>query len=272
MSAPRRLLSRLRDLMARGEAPLLDMVKLVSAELSSDVCSVYAMRPGEILELSATQGLRQTAVGKTRLRVGEGIVGLCAAGAKVLNLPDAQNHPAFAYRPETDEEPYASLLAVPVRRAGRTLGVLAVQTRDPRTFSDDEVEVLETVAMLLAEVLPSIGASDGAEEGIGSTVPRNFAGKSLVSGLAIGTVVLRSMRSTSRGLLADDAAAEQARLDAATARMQRQLDELIAGRMPAAEEGSAEAAASREVLEAYRLVAADTGWLTRVVGRDHAAG
>jgi phosphotransferase system enzyme I (PtsP) len=265
VSAPRRLLSRLRDLMARGEAPLLELVKLVSAELMSDVCSIYAMRPGDILELAATQGLRQDAVGKTRLRVGEGIVGLCAAGGKILNLPDAQNHPSFAYRPETDEEPYASLLAVPVRRAGRTLGVLAVQTRDPRHFTDDEVEVLETVAMLLAEVLPSAGMSKGGgNEGLGSTVPRNFTGKSLVAGLAIGPVVLRTARSMPRGMLADDPAAEQARLDVAAERMQRGLDELIAARLPAAAEGSPEAAASREVMDAYRLVAADTGWLTRV--------
>jgi phosphotransferase system enzyme I (PtsP) len=263
-TAPRRLLSRLRDLMARGEAPLAELVRLVSAELAGDVCSVYAMRPGDILELAATQGLRQEAVGKTRLRVGEGIVGLCAASAKVLNLPDAQNHPRFAYRPETGEEPYASLLAVPVRRAGRTLGVLAVQTRDPRHFTDDEVEVLETVAMLLAEVLPGLGAADGAAEGIGNAVPRTFTGTALVTGLAIGPVVLRGGRATTRRLLADDPAAEQARLDVASARMQRELDELIAARLPAAEAGSEEAAASREVLDAYRVVAADTGWLTRV--------
>jgi phosphotransferase system enzyme I (PtsP) len=261
---PRRLLSRLRDLMARGEAPLFEMVKLVSTELRSDVCSVYAMRPGDILELAATQGLRQAAVGTTRLRVGEGIVGLCAATAKVLNLPDAQNHPAFAYRAETDEEPYASLLAVPVRRANRTLGVLAMQTRDPRQFTDDEVEVLEIVAMLLAEVLPGIGASNGTEEGVGNTVPRNFAGKALVGGLAIGKAVLRGGRPASSRMLPVDPEREQARLAAAAEQMQRGLDELIARRLPVAEEGSAEAAASREVLEAYRLVAADTGWLTRV--------
>jgi phosphotransferase system enzyme I (PtsP) len=265
MSTPRRLLSRLRDLMARGAAPLPELVRLVAAELNSDVCSIYAMRPGDILELAATHGLRQDAVGKTRLRVGEGIVGLCAAAAKVLNLPDAQNHPAFAYRPETDEEQYASLLAVPVRRAGRTLGVLAVQTREPRHFADDVVEVLETVAMLLAEVLPAASAAEGGgNEGLGSTLPRNFTGKSLVGGLAIGPVVLRSARTVARGLLADDPAAEQARLDAAAAQMQRALDELIAARLPAAAAGSAEEAASREVMDAYRLVAADTGWLTRV--------
>ena len=118
----RRLLARLRDLHAHGAAPLSELVRLVAAELVSEVCSVYVQRPGEILELAATEGLNPHAVGRTRLRVGEGIVGLCAATGAVMNLPDAQNHPAFAYRPETGEEPFASMLAVPVRRAGPHAG------------------------------------------------------------------------------------------------------------------------------------------------------
>ena len=152
MSEPRHLLSRLRTLRAHGSAPLSALVRLVASELVSEVCSVYVQRPGDILELTATEGLRPDAIGQTRLRVGEGIVGLCAATGSVMNLPDAQNHPAFAYRPETDEEPFASMLAAPVRRAGRTLGVVAVQNRNPRGYSEEEVDELETVAMLLAEV------------------------------------------------------------------------------------------------------------------------
>src|SRR4051794_15871934 len=167
MITPRRMLAKLRETMAHGAAPLLELVHLVAAELVSEVCSVYAARPGEILELAATEGLNPQAIGRTRLRVGEGIVGLCAATAQVMNLPDAQNHPAFAYRPETAEEPFASMLAVPVRRAGRTLGVVAVQNRNPRRYAEDEVEELQTVAMLLAEVLAAGGASDGSEEGVG---------------------------------------------------------------------------------------------------------
>jgi phosphotransferase system enzyme I (PtsP) len=89
-------------------------------------------------------------------------VGLCAATGETLNLPDAQNHPAFAYRPETGEDDFASLLAVPVRRAGRGLGVLVVQNRSPRRYDADEVEVVETVAMLLAELLAA-GQSERAE-------------------------------------------------------------------------------------------------------------
>ena len=78
------------------------------------------------------------------------------------------------------------MLAVPVRRAGRRLGVLVVQNRVARTYTDDEVEVLETVAMVLADVLGRTGATDGAEEGVAATMPRFFSGTVLVPGIVIG--------------------------------------------------------------------------------------
>src|ERR1700676_5120408 len=184
----RRLLAKLRDLHAHGAAPLSELVRLIASEVVSEVCSVYVRRPGDLLELSATEGLNQAAVGRTRLRVGEGIVGLCAAQGAVMNLPDAQNHPSFAYRPETGEEPFASLLAVPVRRSGRVLGVLVVQNRLPRQFTEQEIDELETVAMLLAEMLPSTGSRESASAGLTGTVPRVFSGTTLMTGIAIGPV------------------------------------------------------------------------------------
>src|SRR3954451_9303510 len=256
MTGPRRLLSRLRNLRAHRSAPLSALVQLVASELVSEVCSIYVQRPGDLLELSATEGLNPTAVGHTRLRVGEGIVGLCAAQGAVMNLPDAQNHPAFAYRPETGEEPFASMLAVPVRRSGRVLGVLAVQNRTPRHFTGQEVDELETVAMLLAEMLPATGSPDAAGGGLPGTVPRVFSGTTLMTGIAIGPVVLHGTRLTGIKLLAEDPAHEQRRLIEAADRMQRGLDELLAG-VPS------HAGDSRDVLEAYRLVAADQGWLRR---------
>jgi phosphotransferase system enzyme I (PtsP) len=262
MNGPRRLLSRLRNLRAHGSAPLSALVQLVASELVSEVCSVYVQRPGDILELAATEGLNPAAIGRTRLRVGEGIVGLCAATGNVMNLPDAQNHPAFAYRPETGEEPFASLLAVPVRRSGRTLGVLVVQNRTPRNFTEPEVDDLETVAMLLAEMLSGSGVTDGLPEGLGATVPRMFTGTPLMGGIACGPIVLlRAARPVIR-LLADDPTVEQGRLDQAVDRMQRGLDDLFAD-VPS-NGGAADVDASREVLEAYRLVASDAGWLRRV--------
>ncbi len=261
VSAPRRLLTRLRQVMASDVAPLEELARLLAAELVSEVCSIYVMRAGEILELAATHGLNPAAVGRTRLRVGEGIVGLCAARQEVLNLADAQNHPAFAYRAETGEEPFASMIAVPVRRAGRMVGVLVAQNRNPRQYSEDEVDVLETVSMLLAELLAAAGAADSSDEGVAATVPRSFSGSVLGGGIVIGPVFVRGGRPTINRFLADDPAAELQRLNVAADRMQRGLDELIANTH---ESAPAVGAASREVLAAYRLVAADAGWLRRV--------
>ena len=261
MAGSRRLLARLRALMAAGGdggdgAALHDLTTLIAAERVTEVCTIYAMRAGDLLELVATEGLNQDAVGRTRLRVGEGIVGIAAATASVQNLPDAQNHPAFAYRPETGEDPFASLLAVPLRRAGRTLGVLTVQNRLPRRYTDDEIEVLETVAMLLAELLAASGTID-ASEGLSSTLPRQFDAAPLAPGLAIGPVVMHGLGAPVRRLLADDPAVELARVLAAASSMQKALDDLIEASKPDGD-------GAREVLEATRLVSADEGWLRRV--------
>ena len=272
MSAPRRLLTRLRTMMASGAPPLRDLAALVAGELVAEVCSIYAMRAGDVLELVATEGLRQEAVGRTRLRVGEGIVGLVAAKATPLNLPDAQNHPAFAFKPETGEAPYASLLGVPVRRAGRTMGVITVQNRDPRRYSDDEMEVLALVAMLLAEVMAANGSdvsqTDAMEAGLAAALPRRFEATSLAPGIAIGQLVVFGSGASPRRLLAEDPALELARFDHALETMQRGLDHLIASSTPQVSTGeddaAAEGVAPREVLEAYRLLATDQGWMRRM--------
>jgi phosphotransferase system enzyme I (PtsP) len=255
----RNLLARLREIMARATAPLAELVPLVAAELVTEVCSVYALRPGDILELVATVGLRPEAVGRTRLRVGEGIVGVSAATGQVLNLPDVQNHPAFVYRPETGEELFLSMLAVPIRRAGRIVGVVTVQNRLPRTYTADEVEALETVAMVLAELLSSVGAAEGAEQGVGTTLPRRFAAVPLSRGIAIGPVVLQGLPKPPRKLFATDPDAERARLAEAMRVVRAGLDELIAARVS----HHATPSGTRDILEAYRLIASDAGWLRR---------
>jgi phosphotransferase system enzyme I (PtsP) len=257
VSPARRLLGRLRTLMTSGQAPLADIMAIVAGDLVAEVCSAYGMRGGEILELRATHGLNPSAIGRTRLRVGEGIVGLVAATGHVLNLADAQNHPAFAYRPETGEEPYASMLAVPVRRAGRTLGVLAVQNRASRRYTDDEVELMETVAMLVADSLVAANADEAPEKGFFGTVPRHFEAAVLSPGIVLGLAVLHGARRAPKRLLAEDPKPELARLDVALASMRRELDALIDTQLPDGD-------APRDVMDATRRVAADPGWLRRV--------
>jgi phosphotransferase system enzyme I (PtsP) len=254
-SPARRLLTRLRTLMASGTTQLSDIVTLVAGELVAEVCSVYALRTGEILELRATHGLNPAGIGRTRLRVGEGIVGLVAATGKPLNLADVQNHPAFAYRPELGEEAFASMLAVPILKGGRTLGVFTVQNRAPRHYSDDETEVLETVAMLLASNLAASAVE--AREGISDSLPRQFDASLLSPGIVFGRVLLPNSGSTPKRLLAEDSDAELVRLNHALREMRAGLETLIEAQLPAGD-------APRDILDATRLVAADDGWLRRV--------
>ena len=242
---------------ADAGGPLGEIAGLVAGELVAEVCSVYAMRPGDLLELTATHGLRKDSIGRTRLRVGEGIVGTAAATGAVQNLPDAQNHPAFAYRPETGEDAFAAMLAVPVRRGGRTLGVITLQNKQPRRYAEDEVEALETVAMVVAELLAAGGTHDGAEEGLGATLPRHFAATPIAPGIAVGPVVVHGALAEPPRLLADDPAAELARLAAAVEAMQQSLDKLIRTRLPENED-------SREILEATRLFAIKGSWARRM--------
>ena len=107
------------------------IVELIAHNMAADVCSFYVLRDDGALELFATRGLKHEAVHMTTLRLGEGLVGLIAAEAEPLSLEDAPGHPAFAYRPETGEDPFSAFLGVPVLRAGQTLGVLVVQNRGP---------------------------------------------------------------------------------------------------------------------------------------------
>src|SRR5690606_4761980 len=144
---PRVLLKRLRELMQEPLEPqerLDRIVRDIAATMVAEVWSPYALRPDSVLELYATDGLNPKAAPLAQLRLGQCLVGTIAASARPLNLTNAQEHPAFAYLPETGEEIYHSFLGVPVLRAGRTLGVLVVQNRTMRQYREDEVEALET--------------------------------------------------------------------------------------------------------------------------------
>jgi phosphotransferase system, enzyme I, PtsP len=269
VTGSRRLLRRLRDVMAgsgTAQERLNTIVRIIAADMVAEVCSCYVMRAGEVLELFATEGLRPEAVHRTRLRVGEGLVGVIAATARPLALADAQSHPDFAYRPETGEEIYHSLMGVPILRSGRVLGVLVVQNRTQRHYSDDETEALQTIAMVVAELAASGDLVSPEEqqpsEGIG-LLPMRLDGVRLNAGLAVGTAVLHEPRVLIRQLVAEDPKVELARLRGAVDAMQSAIDELLAA------SDIASSGEHKDILETYRMFAADRGWLQRMTDAVH---
>lgn len=254
----RQLLKRLRDVMAgqgSGQERLDRIVRAIAQGLVAEVCSCYLLRGG-VLELFATEGLKPEAVHQTRLAIGEGLVGDIAAHARPLALADAQGHPNFAYRPETGEEIFHSLMGAPILRGGRVLGVVVVQNRTKRHYAEDEVETLETVAMVVAELVSAglVTDQDALAAEQGEPLPARLEGLHVHDGVAVGTAVLHRPRIEVRRVVAEDPEVELARLEAAATGLQSQLDELFAA-SELARGGEHEG-----VLEAYRMFAQDRGW------------
>ncbi len=262
-AGPRVLLRRLREVMAEpisAQARLDKIVTQIAANMVAEVCSCYVLRSDGALELYATEGLNREAVHNVSLQVGEGLVGTIAEEARTLNLPDAQSHPAFQYLPETGEEIYSSFLGVPILRAGRTLGVLVVQNKASRTYDEEEVEVLQTTAMVLAEMIAAGELSSLSRPGtsIDMKRPMMLKGAGLCEGVGLGHVVLHEPRVVVTALIGEDVEHEAGRLDEAIASLRLFVDDMLS------RDDIGESGEHRDVLEAYRMFAYDRGWVRRM--------
>ena len=261
LAGPRLLLRRLREIMAEpiaAQARLDKIVIQIAFNMVAEVCSVYVLHADGRLELYATEGLNREAVHQTTMRKGEGLVGLIAASAEALALPDAQAHPAFSYKPETGEEIYLSFLGVPILRGGNTLGVLVVQNRARRLYSEEEVEALQTTSMLLAEM---IAGGELQSMMPGPAVLRQhltLKGSVVADGVGLGHAVLHESRVVVTRFVAENIDSEVARLEEAIAALRETIDQLV-------DQGDvAGPGEHREVLQAFRMFAHDRGWLRRL--------
>ncbi|HYI42491.1 MAG TPA: phosphoenolpyruvate--protein phosphotransferase, partial [Sphingomicrobium sp.] len=257
----REILVRLHDVMASrnpAQAKLNSVVQIVGEAMSSEVCSIYLLRDG-VLELYATRGLAQEAVHVTALALGEGLVGTIAADGRILNLDEAASHPEFVYRPETGEERYHSFAGVPIIRRESPIGVLSVQHAEPRRYADVEIEALQTVAMVLSELIAAAHLVDGARRGARRDAgPVRLTGLKLVKGMAKGQAVFHQPRVIVEHTVADDIEAERERVYAAFRKMREQIDNM------AREAEFGTAGEHQEILETYRMFAYDEGWSRRI--------
>ena len=263
VSAARTILTRLHDVMAsrsNAQAKLNTVVDVIGEGLDSEVCSVYLLREG-MLELFATRGLAQEAVHVTRLGIGEGLVGTIADNIETLNLAEATAHPDFSYRPETGEDKFHSFAGVPIVRRERAVGVLCVQHVDPRRYEEVEIEALQTVAMVLSELIHNAGLVDEEQAALSQaqTGPLRLSGLTLVKGLAAGKAVFHQPRITIEHVVAEDRDAELSRVYLAFDKMREQIDRMQAQ----AEFGVG--GEHVEVLETYKMFAYDEGWSRRII-------
>jgi phosphotransferase system enzyme I (PtsP) len=256
---PRSLLRQIREAMAgaRPAQAKLDMVaRIIAVSMVAEVCSLYLARKSGEMELFATEGLDPSAVHVTRMKPGEGLVGEIMRQGRPLNLSDAAAHPAFSYRPETGEDPFHSFLGVPLLRGGRVVGVIVVQNRTARVYGEDEVEDLQIIAMVLAEMVAAGDLIDPLQlkdVELSPQRPERLRGQKLADGLALGVAVLHEAPVAISKLLSDDPVAEEARLTKAITELQAQIDEMLEGH-------KAVLGPSYELLETYKMLAYSRSW------------
>jgi phosphotransferase system, enzyme I, PtsP len=262
-TSAREILSRLHDVMAsrsNAQAKLNQVVQVVGEVLGSEVCSIYLRREG-VLELYATRGLKQEAVHVTKLSLGEGLVGTIAEQISTLNLDEATSHPDFAYRPETGEDLFHSFAGVPIIRKEDAVGVLCVQHVEPRKYEEVEIEALQTVAMVVSELIANAGLIDDAARRGSKVIATNavtLSGLKLVEGMAHGFAVFHQPRVAIEHTVAEDTEAERHRVYAAFDKMREQIE-----RMASEAEFGVEGE-HREILEMYKMFAYDEGWRRRI--------
>jgi phosphotransferase system enzyme I (PtsP) len=261
--SPLFLLRQIRDVMAgaaTAQARLDHVVRIIAAGFSSEVCSVYLLRAGDILELYASQGLKATSVHQTRLNMGQGLVGEIAATAEPLNLADAQLHPKYVYRPETGEEIYSSFVGVPVLQGGKVIGVLVVQSKNAKRYSDDQVEVLQTIAMVLSELAVSGQLVDAQEikAATGGLTVQQLSGMRMSAGIAKAVAVLHQPQLVITDYVATDINQEKARFEQALLSLQESFDQYIQN------SGLSDDDEQLQIIETYLLFTRDRGWKARI--------
>ncbi len=260
---PRTLLRQIREVMATTDAPqrrLDQVVRIVARSMVAEVCSIYLRRAAGDLELFATEGLKAEAVHATRLKPGEGLVGEIVRLGRPLNLSDAPSHPRFSYRPETGEDPFHAFMGVPILRGGRAIGVLVVQNRTERHYDENEVEDLQTIAMVVSEMVAGgelVRQVELKDVEIAPHRPERLKGVRFAEGLALGVAVLHEAPVAPERLLTDDPKAEEVRLHAGLELLRKQLDDMLDGQHGLI-------GAPYEVLETYRMYAEDRGWNRRL--------
>ena len=156
-ASPLWTLEEISLLVSRSGNPaetLTNIATLIRQRFSTDVCSVYLLEPDRAnLVLAATVGLRPESVGQVRMHVTEGLAGLVAEQVRPVVVADATSHPRFKYFRNSGEDPYRTFVGVPVMEHGVLQGVLVVQTREPRTFVEDDVRLLAAAGAQLAPLV-----------------------------------------------------------------------------------------------------------------------
>lgn len=172
------------------EHALRIIVERVKEVMTADVCSVYLTdKHTSERVLMATEGLNPHSVGKVRLKKDEGLISLVCERAEAVNLDNAPSHSRYKYLPETAEERFHGFLGVPIVHHRKVLGVLVVQQIRARSFDENEVTLLMTIAAQLSGAIAHALVSGDifGQPNLVIKGDKPFRGLPGASGVAIGT-------------------------------------------------------------------------------------
>ncbi len=154
------MLETLRAIIQKvGQAKDLDsalsiIVKQVKLATATDVCSIYLESDNHSeLVLMATDGLNPSCAGKIVLPRGIGLVSMVAEKGEPVNLENALQHPRFKLFEQLNETAYHGFCGIPIVTHKRVIGVLVVQSRAKKCFSDEIVNFLFTISAQLSSVI-----------------------------------------------------------------------------------------------------------------------
>ncbi len=236
------------------------IMALIASSMNADAAACYIAVDDTYLELFASHGFNPGAAHKVSLRFGEGLVGEVAKNNRSLAVADAWKHPKFSYKPELGEEEFKSFAGVPLIRWNRAIGVLVLQGREPHEYSRMEIEILETVAMVLSELVSSEEMAEYKKSLIkerGITEKEKHKGISLSKGYGLGNAVIHRRRQAVSKIFAEDKEAELHKLEKAHQQMNEDLDEKFASTKLGIGEHV-------DILDAYRMFAKDKGWYKKI--------
>ena len=170
------------------------MVEQVAEAMGSEVCSVYLLdERNQRYVLMASKGLNIESVGVVSLATGEGLVGLVGQREEIVNLEDAASHPRFYYLPETGEDLYKSFLGVPIMYRRKVMGVMVVQNRERRAYSEAAESFLVTLCAQLSGAIAhahAVGQVDVFRKPSLAKSSKMFQGVPGAGGVAIGRAVV----------------------------------------------------------------------------------
>ncbi len=133
---------------------LQKIVEMISSHMRSEVCSIYIYyeNTNELI-LRATKGLKPEAIGKVKMRLGEGLTGIALKELRPVCEKNASKTQGYRYFPDIGEEPYESFLAVPIVRGTNRIGAVVIQNSQRNYFSEEDIKVFRAITSQLANTI-----------------------------------------------------------------------------------------------------------------------